>query len=121
MAHLFSTLFYALRYNLMGILFFAAALWFAHRGKTFWHWYIIGALVQGYSILGTLMGIFMEPETWRTPGNYAAVLVFAILALGVFLDCHRQELRYPSQQRKADPMANAEKQLKEQRKQKKSS
>ena len=116
MADLFSTLFYALRYNLMGLLFFGAAWYFARKGKTFWHWYLIGVLVQGYSILGTVLGIFLEPETWRVPGNYAAVALFAVLALGLLLYCHRQELRYPTQQRKADAQAAAQKQMKQAKK-----
>ena len=112
MAELFSTCFYALRYNLLGLLFFGAVWYFARKNRTFWHWYLFGVLVQGYSILGTVMGVFMEPDQWRTPGNYAAIGLFVILALVCLLYCWNEEKRFPSQERKEAAQKAAQQQKK---------
>ena len=90
-----SAILYAISYNLMGILFFGAALYFGKRGKTFWHWYIIGLALQGYSVFGAILGMLKVPDEWCTTNNYVSVVLFVLLALVCFLLLKKEEKRLP--------------------------
>ena len=91
---LLSCLSFALLYNLMGLIFYAAALFFAKKGKASWQWYIIGTALQGYSTFGTILGFIKDPENWYTPEKILAVVVFFAAALLFFLLLKREQKKH---------------------------
>ena len=100
MSAFLSAILYVISFNLMGLLFFSAALYFARRGRTFWHWYIIGLFLQGYSVFGTILGMVKVPDQWQTANNYLSIAFFVLLAAILFFLLKKEEHRIPIEDRK---------------------